>query len=165
MAGRRETHHREHLEIGDRRGPCLTCPCGERDARVDAEPLRRAGAAEVGDRDWLRGDKFEYPADYHPSKIAEGSFGLISGPRTRVRIFFDEKVSRFVRRRQWHPSQVIKRVPNGVELTMEVSGTVEVVSWVLGFGDQAEVLEPQALRDQVAAELGRASGRYAAREQ
>ena len=117
------------------------------------------------DVDWLRGEKFEYPADYHPSKLAEGAFGLISGPRTRVRIFFDEKVARFVRRRQWHPSQVIKRVPNGVELTMEVSGTVEVVSWVLGFGDKAEVLEPQALRDQVAAELARASGRYAAREQ
>lgn len=116
------------------------------------------------DVDWLRGERFEYPADYHPSKLAEGAFGLIAGPRTRVRIFFDDKVARFVRRRQWHPTQEIKRTEDGIELTMEVSGTVEIVSWVLGFGDQAEVLEPQTLRDQVAAELRRASARYAASE-
>ncbi len=56
-------------------------------------------------------------------------------------------------------------MPTGVELTMEVSGTVELASWVLGFGDQAEVLEPDSLRDQVAAELARASARYAPRAQ
>jgi len=112
------------------------------------------------DVDWVRGDRFEYPVDYHPSKLAEGAFGLITGPRTRVRIFFDEKVARFVRRRQWHPTQEIKRVPGGIELTMEVSGTVELVSWALGFGDKAEVLEPGSLRDQVAAELQRADARY-----
>jgi predicted DNA-binding transcriptional regulator YafY len=115
------------------------------------------------DVDWLRGERFEYPADYHPSKLAEGAFGLISGPRTRVRIHFDEKVARFVRRRQWHPTQEIKRVPTGIELTMEVSGTVELASWVLGFGDQAEVLEPESLREQIAAELARATARYAPR--
>ena len=114
------------------------------------------------DVDWLRGERFEYPADYQPSKLAEGAFGLISGPRTRVRVFFDAKVARFVRRRRWHPSQVVKRVAGGIELTMEVSGTVEVVSWVLGFGDKAEVLEPQSLRDQVAAEFCRAAERYQA---
>jgi predicted DNA-binding transcriptional regulator YafY len=111
--------------------------------------------------EWLKGEKFEYPAEYHPSKLAEGAFGLIPGPRTRVRIFFTEKVARFVRRRQWHPTQQIKRVEGGIELVMEVSGTVELVSWVLGFGDKAEVLEPQSLREEVAAETQRAAARYA----
>jgi len=113
------------------------------------------------DVDWLRGERFEYPADYHPSKLAEGAFGLITGPRTHVRIFFEEKVSRFVRRRQWHPTQEIKRVPTGIELAMEVSGTIELVSWVLGFGKEAEVLEPESLREQLAAELRAAANRYA----
>ncbi len=31
--------------------------------------------------DWLRHDRFEYPADYHPSQISEGSFGLFGGKR------------------------------------------------------------------------------------
>lgn len=64
---------------------------------------------------------------------------------------------------QWHPTQEIKRVPTGIELTMEVSGTVELASWVLGFGDQAEVLEPESLREQIGAELARATARYAPR--
>lgn len=110
--------------------------------------------------EWLKGEKFEYPADYQPSQIAEGAFGLIPGPRTHVRIFFPDRVARFVRRRQWHPTQALKRVAGGIELSMDVAGTVELKTWVLGFGDQAEVLEPQALREEVAQELRRAAERY-----
>jgi proteasome accessory factor B len=110
--------------------------------------------------EWLKGEKFEYPADYQPSQLSEGMFGLIGGPRTRVRIFFDEKVARFVRRRQWHPTQEIRKVEGGVELTMEVAGTVELLSWVLGFGDKAEVLEPESLREEIGAELARTAQHY-----
>lgn len=113
-----------------------------------------------GNVEWLKGDRYTYPPDYHPSQLAEGAFGLIRGPRERVRIRFEEKVARFVRRRLWHPTQELRRVPGGIELVMELSGTVELVSWVLGFGDQAEVLEPEGLRQQVADELRRAAARY-----
>jgi predicted DNA-binding transcriptional regulator YafY len=85
---------------------------------------------------------------------------LIGGERQTVRIFFDAKVARYVRRRRWHPTQRIVTVPGGVELTMEVAGSVEVASWVLGFGDKAVVLEPTALRDRVAGELRTAAARY-----
>ncbi len=39
---------------------------------------------------------------------------------------------------------------------MDVRGTVEVVSWVLGFGDKARVVEPEALRAAIRNEQGRA---------
>ncbi len=110
--------------------------------------------------DWLKGDRFEYPVEYHPAEIAEGAVGLIAGPRTRVRFFFGEKVARFVKRRKWHPTQRIRAVPGGIELVMDVSGTVELASWVLGFGEHAEVLKPESLRAQVAAELRTAAARY-----
>ncbi len=110
--------------------------------------------------EWHRGDKFEYPADFQPSMLTEGNFGLIGGPPATVRIFFDEKVARFVKRRQWHPTQRIKHVEGGIELLMEVAGTVELQSWVLGFGDQAVVLEPQDLREKIVAELDRSAARY-----
>jgi proteasome accessory factor B len=109
---------------------------------------------------WLRDDRFEYPADYDPATVAGGAFGLIAGTPTRVRVFFDEKVARFVRRRQWHPTQKISSVPGGIELTMDVAGTAEVPSWVLGFGDKAELLEPSSLREQLAAQLSVAAKRY-----
>jgi predicted DNA-binding transcriptional regulator YafY len=111
--------------------------------------------------EWQKGERFEYPADYHPAQLVEGAFGLIGGPRTRVRIFFDEKVARFVKRRLWHPTQQIHRVSGGIELSMDVAGTTELVSWVLGFGDKAEVLEPESLRDEISAEIRQAAARYA----
>ncbi len=111
--------------------------------------------------DWLKKDRFVYPEGYHPSQLAEGAFGLIGGTRTRVRIRFDESVARYVQRRRWHTTQEIQKVAGGVELSMEVAGTIELVSWVLGFGDKAEVLEPESLRDAVGSELRRAAARYA----
>jgi predicted DNA-binding transcriptional regulator YafY len=110
--------------------------------------------------DWLRQDRFEYPNDYHPWQISEGSFGLFGGKRERIRIFFDQKVARFVRRRQWHPLQRIRKVDRGVVLTMNVAPSVEVISWVLGFGDKARVLEPGQLRAEIASELRRAAAQY-----
>ena len=43
---------------------------------------------------------------------------------------------------------------------MEVGGLVEVMSWVLGFGRQAEVLEPAHLRKAVAEEVKAVAMRY-----
>jgi predicted DNA-binding transcriptional regulator YafY len=110
--------------------------------------------------EWRRGDRFEYPADYDPSKIFRGHFGLFKGPKTMVRIFFDEKVKRFVMRRKWHPKQQIKTVTGGIEFSTEVEGTTELESWVLSFGDKAEVLEPASLREAIAKQLTRACARY-----
>src|SRR6185369_1605449 len=108
--------------------------------------------------EWLRGEKFEYPPEYRPEQITEGAFGLIRGKEvTRVRIWFDEKVARYVQRRMWHPTQRFRRVSGGVEMTMDVRGTTEIVSWVLGFGDKARVVAPRALTEAVSAELRRAT--------
>ena len=85
--------------------------------------------------------------------MTEGAFGLIRGKPALVRILFDAKVAPYVRRRQWHPSQRFRRVSGGVEMTMDVRGTVEVISWVLGFGRRAQALAPGELRDAIAAEL------------
>jgi predicted DNA-binding transcriptional regulator YafY len=107
-----------------------------------------------------KGERFEYPRDFDPTKHLEGSFGIILGPEVRVRFRFTEKVAKYVRRRVWHPTQVLTSVSGGVELEMRVRGTVELVTWVLGFGRTAEVLEPASLRAEVARELRDAASYY-----
>ncbi len=87
-------------------------------------------------------DHFEYPKDYQPSQLVEGSFGL-----------FEAKVGRFVRRRLWHPTQKITKTDRGVELTVQVAGTTKLKTWILGWGDQVEVLEPESLRDEIPTEV------------
>ena len=78
-----------------------------------------------------------------------------------VCIRFAPSWATYVREHSWHPSQKLERRRDGsVELRMEVGGTTELRNWVLSFGGGAEVLEPESLRDEVAAELERALARY-----
>ncbi|MES1171875.1 MAG: transcriptional regulator [Bacteroidota bacterium] len=113
------------------------------------------------DVSWRRGDSFPYPPDFHPDKLAEGAFGLIKGPPAVARVFFTDKVARYVTRRLWHASQTFRPVRGGIELTLKVNGTLELASWILSFGDQAEVRAPAELRAAVRDELTRAAARYA----
>src|SRR4029078_3276633 len=93
--------------------------------------------------EWRRGERLAYPGDYRPEQLTEGAFGLIRGEPTRVRIRFHEKVARYVQPRQWPPSQIFPRVPGGgVDMTLYVRGTFELVSWVLRSGDRPEMVEP-----------------------
>ena len=45
---------------------------------------------------------------------------------------------------------------------IRAAGTIEIRLWILSWGEEVEVLEPAALRDDVAATLARAAARYAA---
>lgn len=109
-----------------------------------------------------RGEKFEYPDDYVPARFFADTFGLIRGPVVDVRIWFSAKVAPFVKRRRWHPSQSIKPgAEGGLELSMRVAGTTELLSWVLGFGAEAEVLSPPDLRASLREEHLAAGARYA----
>jgi predicted DNA-binding transcriptional regulator YafY len=108
----------------------------------------------------LKKDHFDYPVDFQPSQLVEGAFGMIGGPRTHVRLLFEAKVGRYVRRRLWHPTQKITKTDRGVELAMEIAGTTELKTWILGWGDQVEVIEPESLREQIAAEAQRVAGKY-----
>jgi len=113
--------------------------------------------------DWLRGQSFEYPDDYHPGQLIEGAFGLISGEPREVRIRFSPHIARYVQRSRWHPSQKVRKLRGqggAIELRMNVALTVELTSWVLSFGKDAEVLGPEVLRETVANEIAKASRLY-----
>ena len=46
-------------------------------------------------------------------------------------------------------------------MAVTVAGVIEIRLWILSWGDDAEVLEPPELRDDVARTLARAIARYA----
>jgi hypothetical protein len=53
-----------------------------------------------GEVEWLRGDRFEYPANFRLEQLTEGDSPRIRPEAHRVRILFDSKVARYVQRRQ-----------------------------------------------------------------
>ena len=86
--------------------------------------------------------------------LLDRGFGLFHGADLEtVRVRFSPYQARWVRERRYHPSQQNEEQEDGsLIVTLHVAGTAEVRRWVLGYGREAEVLEPAALRAQIAAE-------------
>jgi len=109
----------------------------------------------------LKGEKFEYPADYTPDHYTDGAFGLFFGEPTEVEILFDPAQAEYVRERHWHSTQTFEDLPDGrVRMRMRVSGTNDVALWLLGHTGTAEVVSPPALREVVRAALERSLERH-----
>ena len=50
----------------------------------------------------------------------------------------------------WHSSQKIEKQPDGsVIVTLRVFSSPELVTWIMGWGEKVEVLEPAELRKEV----------------
>lgn len=129
----------------------------------DHAAMRKFGLDALSGVEWLKGDRFAYPADYDPSQLVDGAFGVIQGERTRVKLRFSAKVARYVARRRWHPTLAIARGDDGaLEATMDVAGTDELKAWVLSFGSECEVVEPRRLREEIAGTLAQALAKYGA---
>ena len=84
-------------------------------------------------------------------------------PATAVVLRFDPGVAARVGETTWHPTQRLEPQPDGSLLfRATVAGTIEIRLWILSWGDAVEVLEPAALREDVAATFRRAAERYGA---
>lgn len=105
---------------------------------------RIAGVARTG-------GKFKRPKGFSLARMLEGSFAVFEGGRAaRVRVRFTGVAARLVAERMWHESQKIVREGPGVILELQVGLSPDLVQWILGWGAEAEVLEPAALRDKLA---------------
>jgi len=112
--------------------------------------------------EWKKDDAFERPAEWQPSDLSDGGFGIILGPVTDVAIRFDAAVIPWVERAEWHETQEIETLANGdIVLRMRVRGTTELKSWIMSWGSKAEVLSPPALRASIGAEHAKAAAMYA----
>ena len=102
----------------------------------------------------LLSETFQRPADFSGREFMRTSFGAFQGRPTRVRIRFSPQAAGYVRERQWHESQALTENSDGsVVLEMEVAGTREVRLWVMAWGAQAVVLEPESLKKDIRAEI------------
>jgi predicted DNA-binding transcriptional regulator YafY len=95
---------------------------------------------------------------------APRAFGLIDdGEVLDVVVKFSAAQALYVRERLWHSTQQLESLPDGsLILRLQASGRFEIQRWVLGWGDQVEVLAPPCLRAEVAASLQAIVAQYAA---
>lgn len=110
----------------------------------------------------ITGERFEVPADFNADEFMKASFGVFHGQPVHVKVHFTPDAAGYIKEKVWHDSQKISEQRDGsVILEVDVAGTKEIKHWILGWGSQAQVLEPDALREEVRSEAAEILGVYA----
>jgi predicted DNA-binding transcriptional regulator YafY len=110
-----------------------------------------------------KGERFAVPEDYDPEKWFGGQLGLWheGGEAELVRIAFRERAALTAKERMWPGQRGWAEQEDGRwVLELEVPVTPEVMTWVITWGSEAEVLGPASLREWVVEVLEGARQRY-----
>ncbi|HZL44426.1 MAG TPA: WYL domain-containing protein [Verrucomicrobiae bacterium] len=97
------------------------------------------------------GKTFPRPERFSLEKRLRGSFGVHSGRgHYHVLIRFSPAVADYVREKRWHESQRLRELKDGsIELSLHLSGLLELERWVLSWGGDARVLQPPELAKRI----------------
>jgi len=100
----------------------------------------------------VTGETFEPPPDFDLDKHFGQAWSMIpEGQLHDVHLRFERKVAGNVAEVQWHPSQRVHFNDDGsADVWFRVDGLGEITWWILGYGNQVEVIAPPALRRRMA---------------
>jgi len=105
---------------------------------------------------------FDVDPSFDPEQVSQDAFGVVWEEPMTVVVRFRADQAPYVRERSWHPSQSFRDLADGgVEMTFRAAGEFEIMRWILGWGDAAEVVEPLRLRGLLREILHSAASRYA----
>ncbi len=108
-------------------------------------------------------DRFEIPRGFSIERYLGNAWHMIPepGPDQEVVVRFSKLVAQNVAEVRWHRRQRLEyRQDGSLDFHVTVSGLNEISWWILGYGDQAEVRRPPALRELVAARARRMAEIY-----
>lgn len=95
-----------------------------------------------------------------PAEPFGASLGVFRGEPERVVVEFAARIAPYIRGRVWHASQQVDERPDGrIRMTLQVTNDWSLRSWLLGFGADVVVVEPDALFRALADEHRRALAR------
>jgi proteasome accessory factor B len=94
-------------------------------------------------------ESYKIPHGFSVERFLRNAWHLIPepGPDREVVVRFGKQVARNVAEVSWHKTQKMHFNEDGtLDFRVTVSGLNEISWWILGYGDQAEVLQPAELR-------------------
>ncbi len=87
---------------------------------------------------------FEYPEDYKFENVFDKNFGVMKDDCFEAMIEFTGWASEYVVERTWSPDQKISKISDDkIRLTLSASSIVELMAWILSFGEEAKVIGPE----------------------
>lgn len=142
--------YRDGLYVKGRLEKALASPDGYFDPIL---AVHRIESFRVTDR------TFERPKNR--SKRNGRTFGFMPGEAFAVKVRFKQPAACYVAERVWSDGQKLTpRRDGSLDLQFTATSQPEVISWVLSFGREAELLEPAHLRQQIAAICTEITGVY-----
>jgi predicted DNA-binding transcriptional regulator YafY len=115
---------------------------------------------------WRYGKSEELPKQdiVPPVQLLNDSFGVHVGEPQTVKLLFSAWEGPYIEEVNWHKSQKFHRLDNGeLEMELFVAPDYDLVQWILGFGSDVEVLEPDSLVRDVSGDLQAALNKYKSR--
>jgi proteasome accessory factor B len=106
---------------------------------------------------------YKIPVRFNLERFLGDAWHLIREPQQRheVVIRFQPQVARNVAEVRWHRTQTCRWLDDGaLEFRVTVDGLTEILWWILGYGDQAEVLAPPQLRSMLRDRVARMRQTY-----
>ncbi|WP_300674872.1 YafY family protein [Desulfoluna sp.] len=105
---------------------------------------------------------YDYPKGFDPEVYLARTFGIIDDGAITVTLRFSETQARYATERTWVAGQTFSSNPDGtVDLHFSTHGIRDVKKWVLGWGADVEVLEPEWFRLIIKDEISELAGMYA----
>lgn len=111
-------------------------------------------------------EPYRIPPRFSVDRYLGNAWHLVREPRRRARVVirFQPKVAHNVAEVTWHKTQsVVWNADGTLDFRVVVDGLSEISWWILGYGDQAEVLEPAELRAAIAGHASRLAAIYQSR--
>jgi predicted DNA-binding transcriptional regulator YafY len=112
----------------------------------------------------LNDQKYTENPDFNPATYYHDVIGVTVNIDARpqiIRIFVERKTAPYIITKPLHHSQqIVKKTPEGIEITIKVVFNFELEKELLGFGEQIKVLWPQKLRNTIEMRLNRALKQY-----
>jgi len=106
-------------------------------------------------------ETFDYPEDFDPHKKLNQAFGVVHDDPIQAKIWFSPQQAPYVReRRLGHGETITENTDGSVTVSLDTSGRWDVKQWVLSWGPDAKVLEPQDLKEDIISDLKRALSNY-----
>lgn len=104
---------------------------------------------------------FTPPADFNAADRLADPFGIVQGEVSSIHLLFSEEQTPYVQERSWPESYVFDELADGrLSMSFRTGGIFGLKRWILGWGSDVEVVEPEWLREEIKTEIGRMAGIY-----
>lgn len=99
-------------------------------------------------------EPFDYPINFNAAEFLNRPFGLFMDDCFECRIWFSARVAKYINERPWADNQKVTVNDDGsIILELQTCGWFDVKRWILSFGKDAMVLEPEKMKYEIHEEV------------